>query len=90
MRLDELLRAELRALGVVGDDLRGGDAGRVDLAVDQEDRDAGVLGLAAPRPIEASAPALSRMIASALREIAASISSLCLFGSSSCDATDVS
>jgi hypothetical protein len=30
------------------------------------------------------------MIAFALREIAASISSLCLFGSSSCDATDVS
>ena len=41
-------------------------------------------------PIEASAPALSRMIAFALREIAASMSSLCLFGSSSCDATDVS
>src|SRR3954470_24566780 len=40
-------------------------------------------------PIEASAPALSRIIALALREIAASISSLCLFGSSSCDAHEV-
>src|SRR4051812_45881967 len=41
-------------------------------------------------PIEASAPALSRMIALALREIALSISSLCLFGSSSCEAAEVS
>jgi hypothetical protein len=40
-------------------------------------------------PIVASAPALSRMIAFALREIAESMSSLCLFGSSSCDATEV-
>ena len=44
-QLDELLRAELGALVVVGDDLRDGDAGRVDLAVDQEGGDAGVLGL---------------------------------------------
>ena len=43
--LDELLRAERRALVVVGDDLRDGDAGLVDLAVDQEARNAGVLGL---------------------------------------------
>ena len=88
-RLDELLRAELGALGVVGDDLRGGDAGRVDLAIDQE---YGMPASSALRtgPIEASAPALSRMIAFALREIAASMSSLCLFGSSSCEATDVS
>ena len=41
-------------------------------------------------PIDASAPALSRMIAFALREIAVSISCDCLFGSSSCDATEVS
>ena len=41
-------------------------------------------------PIEASAPALSRMIAFALREIAVSISWLCLFGSSSCESAEVS
>ena len=44
-QLDELLRAELGALVVVRNDLRGGDAGGVDLAVDQEGRNAGVLGL---------------------------------------------
>ena len=41
-------------------------------------------------PMEASAPALSRMIAAAPWLIAASMSSLCLFGSSSCDETEVS
>ena len=44
-QLDELLRAELGALVVVGDDLRDGDAGGVDLAIDQERRNARVLGL---------------------------------------------
>ncbi len=34
--LDEFLRAELRALIVVGNDLGDGDAGGVDLAVDEE------------------------------------------------------
>ena len=41
-------------------------------------------------PIEASAPALSRMIAATLREIATSISWVCLFGSSSCELTSTS
>ena len=40
--------------------------------------------------IDASAPALSRTMATAPCVIAASISSLCLFGSSSCDDTLVS
>ena len=44
-QLDELLRAELGALIVVRDDLGEGDAGGVDLAVDQEGRNARVLGL---------------------------------------------
>ena len=44
-QLDELLRAELGALVVVRHDLGDGDAGGVDLAVDQEGRNAGILGL---------------------------------------------
>ncbi len=42
--LGELLAAEAGALGVVGDDLGDRDAGLVDLPVDQEGRDLGVLG----------------------------------------------
>ena len=41
-------------------------------------------------PMEASAPALSRMIALASEEMAESISCDCLFGSSSWDAAVVS
>ena len=44
-QLDEFLRAELRALVVVRDDLGHGDAAGVDLAIDQEGRNARVLRL---------------------------------------------
>jgi hypothetical protein len=54
-QLDELLRAELGALVVVRHDLRGGNAGGVDLAIDQEGRHTGILGLLHRRDSRVSA-----------------------------------